>query len=619
MEPDKSEPNLLELQKKDSHHSEGTEKMEKIESDKNSVDIQSTSSKHETRDEKFEKMDNLSLEKIEKLMNYDKLDKLEKSEPINEKSDKREYNEIIEKKEKQFEPIEEEISLEQIKNSVEIQENIAIKEKTEESKLEDNKENKPNQKTFNILEMPEKTVNIFKASAEKKKMELEIEKKPKQNPKKKLISAEEIDVLNQKKARFSIVKQWDNERSKSLNQQINFVDKLLIRLDQKIRNSNVSWMNVIQFFKERIAQEKEYINFSSKLLKLMKPQNIIDSKNPAKKTSVILKESEGKYNFGFGTFLGQIDEAHYQKAKNLKEFCTFLEKNLINEKLKIELENYDEKINCQKKSIENLKKNLGELNLLTAQKAKSYSKLYSEMINDEDFEVNEKKDLFLQELAFVSSAQKQRKGIKDLLIEVLKFIQIFIQLEKKKQNTLKKVFEEYLSKYISAHGPDAFVDLEKKLELVDEKDIDEIHSIQSFLTKDDAALFNKEFDSLEKFQIFLENEYKGVELSDEYSLIKTKFIALTKSAHNYEISWILFTIDRNLNIIKKDETEEINIDNNVFSMRVDNIQVYQKDPQIIELTQNISGFIFNTKKTLVIKTDEVNVLSEIIQMLNKKA
>ena len=603
---------IPEIQKRDSHHSDDdTEHIEKIESDKNSVDIQSSSSNNlqnpkspDNKDEKFEQMDGAEKqekpekdEKMDKNENIEKMDKTEKVETI-ENIEKEETHDVIEeKKEKDI-----------IEEKPVLNEN---KEKTEKKPLEEE-----NKKPDILGKMTEKTANLFKASADKKKLEMEIEQKElkkKQKSKKKLISQEDLEILERKKQRFSVVKHWDNERSKALNHQISLVDKLLIRLDQKIRLSNASWNNIIQFFKERIIQESEYVKYSNKMMKLTKTSNGMDPKkkiiNDKKEVNVI--------NSSLERFLGEIDDAHDNKAKKLNEFCNYLEKNLI-EKLKVEIDNYDKEINAKKRLFENMKKNLSDLNMQTAQKAKIYSKLYFEMINDDEFEINEKKDLFLHELNFVTTARNQSKGIKDLLLEVVKFITTFINLEKKKQEMLKKLFEDYLNRCILAHGSEIYYEVLQKIVLIDENDIDEINSLHSFVTKEDLLFFKHDFDSQENLQKFLEFDFKVNELSNDQTLIKGKFNGFVKSGQVYENSWILFTYDKNLIIIKNINPNEISFENSFLCLRMDGLLVYEKDQKIIELTQNISGLIFNSKKTLMVKVDEDGILSEILKHLNKK-
>ena len=631
MEP---ETNILEMQKKDSLQSEDTEKMEKLESDKNSVDIQSASSHNQIprspeKDDKFEKF-----ERIDETSREDKNDKEnekeenkkeneDKNSNKDEKNEQNEQNQKNEENEKEIQKIEEPEKIEKIEKKEETEEieKIEKNEKTEklekpfeEEKLIISSKNSSSDKKPTLFDqLPESALTIFKASAESKKLSLESESKAKQNPKKKLISPEDCEILDRKKRRFAIVKQWDNERSHILNKQIALVDKLLIKIDQRIRFSSNSLLNITQFFKERILQETEYAKFSNKMLRF---SHVFEAKNSVKTTSKIVIKEE--ISSGMEKFLCEIDESHALKAKNILDFATFMEKTLINEKLKAEQENYDKEVAAKKKSIDNLKKILSEFNLQTAQKAKNYSKLFSEMVNDEDFEINEKKDLYLQELGFVMTARKQSKSLKDLLVEVLKFIQDFIRLEKRKQETVKKVFEEYMNKCIWAHGPEIFSEIVEKIQMIQEKDIEEINAIHTFFTKDDASLFEEEIISYEKFEKFLVEKYKDLELCDESSLLKTKFKAFAKIGQFYENSWILFTFDKNFAIAKCNNEEEICYDSGSLCWKIEGLGVYQKDANVIEVTQNISGLIFNSKKTVAVKIEDEGVLKEIVKHLNKK-
>lgn len=617
--------NNLELKKKDSHHSEETEKIEKVESDKNSVDIQSASSKPENKEEKNENIEKSEKsEKIDKSPSEKKQESCENLEKNEEKQEKNlEEEPKVQEKSIENQRNEEKSAEEEVKNSenaLKTTENGAINEKSSE----ETKEIFPNpteisSKPEKIIEkMPENTTNIFKAIANVKKSELSSEEaaKTKKNKKKKLLSEEETQVLNQKKARFCVIKHWDNERSKALNQQITLVDKLLIKLDQKIRSSTASWLNIMQFFKEKAAFEKEYLKSFNKL---PKGANKTEQKSASsRKKSQNIAENEEV--FGIEKFLEEIDNANANKAKNLNNFCVFIENGLIEKKIKGQLEIFEKEIATNKKNIENLKKNLCEMNLLTAQKAKNYSKLYSEMINDEDFENNAKKDLFLHELSFVTTARKQSRTIKDLLIEVMKFIQIFIKFEKDKQKTLKEVFEEFLNQYIFAHGPDVFVEFLQKIKLIEESDLQKIYSLQSFLVNnEDLAVFCKEFASHEEFLNFLQNEYKIIELPEEHCLLKAKFKASVKTHQTYDPTWVLFTVDKNLIFAKKDENyEEISFDNSNICVKIDQgITVYQKD-LVLEITQNISGLIFNTKKITAIRCEDEKNVGEIVALLNKK-
>lgn len=637
----------LELQKKDSHHSQDTEKIEKMESDN-----QSAGSKKEEKFEKIEKIDNEAnppenlpekqsnnneiqenqnnndpeAVKIESKPKENDHEEVAKSVP-QKNVEEEQKNEIPKEKEKELQNIEEKVD-EIEKKKVDESEEKKIAEiedkKTDEkeekkidSELKDanKQEDLTDEANNKILEkMPIAAMNLFVSSAEKKKNELEHPpEKPKKKPKKKLLSEEENEILQRKKARFSIVRNWDNERSKALNLQISLVDKLLVRLDQKIRISNSSWLSFIQFFKERMQQESEYMKSLAKANKIAKSE-------PKKPLKEGLEDPNGKtqdFTISMEAFMVDIDMGHLMKSKKVEEFVTFIDKNLINEKIKVEFDNQEKEIAKNKKQIENLKKNLSETNMQTTQKAKLYSKMYSEMINDEDYEISEKKDLFIQELSFVTTARKQSRSIQELLIEVLKLIQTFIGLEKKKIEVFKNVLEQYFTKYTQVHGPEVFSDLQKKIPLIDCKEIDQNCSIQYFVNKEDLIIFKKEFESHESFQNFLQNEYKIIELPEENSLINGKFKVFVKSQQTYENSWVIFTGDKNLAIFKVD-TEELVFDIHHICLKANAFQVYQKDTKILELTQTIPGLIFNTKKTLTIKSEEEKEINEILKMLNKK-
>jgi len=621
MEPDQKLP---ELQHTPSHHSEDTEKIEKLESDKNSADIQSSSNKSpknpEMIDEKEEKIDG-NFEKNEKPSLTEKIDKFEPGEKFeNPVEMPPSNNHHLIKSENPEEEKFENLIKEPEKIKPEEEKQLEIHE--EKPKFSSNQE----PKNLNILAlMSEKTGDLFKKAAEKKKHELEIEQKAKKDSKpskQRILSVEEQETVSLKKGRFLVVKRWDNERSQVLNHAIALVDKLLIRLDQKIRLSNGTWQNVIQFLKERIMQETEYVKYANKLSKLMKGTGVVEGKaeNPKVKNANLIKRKSEVILTGLDRVMGEIDDGHLKKAKNLTEYCLYLEKTLLNEILKGEIESYDKEINANKKNIEGFKKSLSELNVQTAHKAKGYAKLYSETINDEDFEINEKKDLFLMEMNFVSTAKKQSQGIKDLLSEGLKFIQTFIKLEKKKEESLKKLFEDYLKKTIQAHGPEVFEDVIKSLDSIQDKDIENLHDLSSFMALEDLKIFKKDFEKLETFQKFLEGEYNGVELSEEFQLLNGKFKAFVKIGQVYESAWMFFTRDRNLIIWKCDSIGEIFENEAMYCMKIEGLGVYikEKETNILEIVQNVSGLIFNTKKTIVIKTDENDTLTKIIENLHKR-
>ena len=629
MEP---ENKLPEIQKILSHHSEDTEQIEKLESDKNSVDIQSSSSKPpktppEMKEEKEEKIDRSekkdfsSPEKMEKVDNEEqKVENIEKDEI---KLEKPENNAEILKNEEKKEIIEKTPkNKEKIANDEKV---FLVEEDKKEEKKEVIREETPkasSEKNPNLLaQFPAATADLFKKNAEKKKLELEIEQKQQKaekQTKKRLLSTDEQKTLSNKKERFPVVRRWDNERSQILNQAISLVDKLLIRLDQKIRISTIQWQNIIVFLKERIALETDYVKTMSKMGKLMKS---LDKDGKGKKSSEDKKAKKEEILTGLEMFMVEMDDAHLKKAKNLTDYCMSIEKDLIKDLLQKEMEDYEKEIITNKKNIETLRKCLSELNFQTAQKAKNYSKLYTETINDVDFEVNEKKDLFLMEMTFVAIAKKQSQSIKELLIEVLKFIEGFIRLEKKKQKNLQKLFEDYLKKSIQAHGNDVFGDLIAKLDLVKDQDIEELNNLQSFIAQEDLRIFKREFETLENLKKFLEDEYKGVELSDEYSLLTSKFQAFVKIGHNYEPFNLFFTKDRNLILWRRDSgTGEVSEMEAMACMKVEGLGVYTKEKEnnIVEIVQNVPGLIFSSKKTIMVKTEENEVWKRIIESLHKK-
>ena len=625
MEP---ENKLPEIQKILSHHSEDTEQIEKLESDKNSVDIQSSSSKPpKTPEIKEEKEEKIDISEKKDFSSPEKMEKIDNEEQKVENIEK--YEKKVEKPENNAEILKNEHKKEKTpKNNGKIADNekvYFVEEDKKEEKNEVIKEETPKESSLKnhnlIAQFPAATADLFKKNAEKKKLELEIEQKQQKaekQTKKRLLSTDEQKTLSNKKERFPVVRRWDNERSQILNQAISLVDKLLIRLDQKIRISTIQWQNIIVFLKERIALETDYVKTMSKMGKLMKS---LDKDGKGKKSSEDKKAKKEEILTGLEMFMVEMDDAHLKKAKNLTDYCISIEKDLIKTLLQKEMEDYEKEILSSKKNIETLRKSLSELNFQTAQKAKIYSKLYNETINDVDFEVNEKKDLFLMEMSFVSIAKKQSQSIKELLIEVLKFIEGFIQLEKKKQKSLQKLFEEYLKKSIQAHGNDVFDVLITKLDLVKDQDIEELHNLQSFVAQEELRIFKREFETLENLKKFLQDEYKGVELSDESSLLISEFQAFVKIGHNYEPFKLFFTKDRNLILWRRDSiTGEVSEMEAMTCMKVEGLGVYtkEKDNNIVEIVQNVPGLIFSTKKIIMVKTEENEVLKRIIENLHKK-
>ena len=198
------------------------------------------------------------------------------------------------------------------------------------------------------------------------------QQKAEKQTKKRLLSTDEQKTLSNKKERFPVVRRWDNERSQILNQAISLVDKLLIRLDQKIRISTIQWQNIIVFLKERIALETDYVKTMSKMGKLMKS---LDKDGKGKKLSENTKAKKEEILTGLEMFMVEMDDAHLKKAKNLTDYCISIEKDLIKTLLQKEMEDYEKEILSSKKNIETLRKSLSELNFQTAQKAKIYSKL----------------------------------------------------------------------------------------------------------------------------------------------------------------------------------------------------------------------------------------------------
>ena len=221
--------------------------------------------------------------------------------------------------------------------------------------MEQSSEAIPDEKNPNVLNaMPQNVQNMFKLQAQNKFQQKD---EPSNQDMLKDPNIKNA-FLQRKQDSFNQLKKWDDKRSLFLNTHRNLIEAILLKLDKRIKISSGSMQSVIQFFKERIQQENEYIKFmSTKLTKL----------------SSLYRDTENNANLelypGLTKAFFELDDLNVKKGKSLSEFVKFMENNIIRDILQKEQNEWEKKIGSSKDKIVSLKKALSSLNLEAIQKS----------------------------------------------------------------------------------------------------------------------------------------------------------------------------------------------------------------------------------------------------------
>ena len=409
--------------------------------------------------------------------------------------------------------------------------------------MEQSSEAIPDEKNPNVLNaMPQNVQNMFKLQAQNKFQQKD---EPSNQDMLKDPNIKNA-FLQRKQDSFNQLKKWDDKRSLFLNTHRNLIEAILLKLDKRIKISSGSMQSVIQFFKERIQQENEYIKFmSTKLTKL----------------SSLYRDTENNANLelypGLTKAFFELDDLNVKKGKSLSEFVKFMENNIIRDILQKEQNEWEKKIGSSKDKIVSLKKALSSLNVEAIQKSSKYSKLFQEMLQDTTNKFKaEKKDLYMFEMTFVKAAMEQNVGSKKLAKETLELWQECLKLECARIETIKRSFQIYLSKFIEIYGKTSLVDVPMKiLELTDPvKDSESQFLITKLLTQEELNFIKKTIDkndiTFKELKVFFED----FEIKDmpQKPLVKKEITVLRDVGgltKNFKECLFIITIDNNLLIL----------------------------------------------------------------------
>ena len=476
--------------------------------------------------------------------------------------------------------------------------------------MEQSSEIIPDEKPNVLNAMPQNVQNLFKMQAQNKLQ-------PKEEPTNQdMLKDPNIKnaFLQRKQDSFNQLKKWDDKRSLFLNTHRNLIEAILLKLDKRIKISSTSMQSVIQFFKERIQQENEYIKFmSSKLTKL----------------SSLYRDTENNANLelypGLTKAFFELDDLNVKKGKSLSEFVKFMENNIIRDVLQKEQNEWEKKIGNSKDKIVSLKKALSSLNVEAIQKSSKYSKLYQEMLQDTTNKFKaEKKDLYMFEMTFVRAAIEQNVGSKKLAKETLELWQECLKLECVRIDTIKRSFQIYLSKFIEIYGKTGLVDVPMKiLELTDPvKDSESQFLITKLLTQEELNFIKKTIDkndiTFKELKVFFED----FEIKDmpQKPLVKKEITVLRDVGgltKNFKECLFIITIDNNLLILDNPKEEEVN--ESTFCLNIENLSlVARKDAGLYDLVEKVPGFLFDSSNKFLVKVPNEDKLDELMHYLNLK-
>lgn len=475
--------------------------------------------------------------------------------------------------------------------------------------MEPNPEPKSEEKKPDVLQaMPHNVQALFKAQAESKFRAEPSAKEMLKDP------TVQNAFLQRKQDSFNQLKKWDDKRTLFVNTHRNLIEAILLKLDKKIRISSSSLNGIIQFFKDRVLQENEYTKFlNTKLNKL----------------NGLFRDPDNNANNelypGLTKAFCELDDLHLKKAKTLSEFVKYLETNIIKDILLKDNSEFEKKVNHYKEKILSLKKTLSSLNVEAIQKSSKYSKLYQEMLQDTTNKFkNEKKDLYMYEMAFVRAAMEQNSGSKKLAKEVLELWQECLKSECSRIDSIKRSFQLYLAKITEVFGKSATTDIPIKiLEMLDPvKEAENQFMITKILSQEEINFIKKTIDKNEVNFKELKVFFEEFEIKDmpQKPLVKKEISILRDVGglmKNFKECLFIITIDNNLLILDNPEKEEVN--ESTHCLNIDYLSlVPRKDASLYDLIEKVPGFLFDSTNKFLIKITNEDKLDELMHYLNLK-
>jgi len=401
-----------------------------------------------------------------------------------------------------------------------------------------------------------------------------------------------------------VFENWENNRDKFVSDRLNVMDDLLAGMDRKLDWLETGVHMVIQFFTERVNQEKKYYNAGKHYMPTL-------GEHFEKVDDPVLFS-----NFSRG--MKENDAFHLQDRRNSEIMANFIQKDIIDWILKPCENDYKLQTKTLKNPLRDFRRKLNHSASSRNGAYKKYFNNYDALQRSSKIQPSDQ-NIFKRQLKYSLNAREELRLLKLYDEQGLMVINEFTRLATLRMNEIQRAFSLYLQKYLelytnSAPTPEPILDLIESANGAEA--VQSLFIPRNLMTYNNYEFlkrqFNKEEISYNDLTCFLVNFPDSVDparsafITREWEAVKVGgFLGRARPCT------ILATNSNNLLVIeRKYEDQETGRVKNPFNLRFTSVQkVYASQDgtgTIVSIRESTPSGVFHshTKAKLKFETPE---------------
>lgn len=412
-------------------------------------------------------------------------------------------------------------------------------------------------------------------------------------------------IVDRKKESFLNYQDKEEKRREMVEIHKALINTLLTNIDSKLVWIESGVEKIVKFFKDRAAQEEEYVKIMTQSL----PKLGGFFKDPAHPELFInLTKS-----------LDECDEFHLKQSQNSEVLAKFLRKNVLEVTIIASEKDFKKQQDSLKGPLEDIKKKFASINQERGKRQKGYVFAYNEAQRGNKL-LTKDKDMFKKELENVALNTEELKTMKQYGTQTLFLLNETVKLLIKRFSEIQKAFTLYFQKYGDLYvskvaNPEVVVQLLERFNSTDE--IKAAFSCKNMLKPDEIAYiknktgkseitYQEVFDVLANIPIPTDLLQSPLVVKEWKAIREGGILKGDKPCH------VVVTLDANVLVIERSVDGEFLDTDNI--LRLPNLKIIpredRKDYSIVDLLEVVPGLLMDSKKKLTLKFATVDNAEE---------
>ena len=443
---------------------------------------------------------------------------------------------------------------------------------------------------------PEEEPEAEGKSGKKKTMKEAAQEVMKQLERENFANAYEGAVLDRKKESFSVFSDKEDKRKVESDTHKAIIATIIANVDSRVTWFEAGITKTIKFFKDRAAQEEEYVK-------------IMTSGLP--KIGTFFKdEAKPELLMNFGKALEECDEFHVRQSKNSEVMSKFIRKDLLEDLIIPSGKEFKKQFDTLRSPLDDFKKKLVGLNVERLKRQKAYIYAYNEA--QRSGKITKDRDMFHKEMESVINGHEELKLLKAYATQTLVLLNETVKLLVKRISDIQKALTLYFQKYTDLYGykasnPEVVMQLLQKFNSTEE--IQQMFTIKNTLTLDEIKYFEQKCG---KAEVTYQDVYNtmtaappAIDILASPLVLKswraTRDAGLLKST---KFCFVVVTVDGHVLVIEKN-AENAEMIEGCYILGMRNLKIInnedRKDFSIVEIMEVVQGFLMDSKTKLTLK------------------